>query len=260
MAVVISITNQKGGVGKTTTAIELSACLSTLKKRVLLVDFDQQANLSKYVEADLQAPGIYKVLHAEVEISEAIQHLKLFDVITSSDELSKADREFVDNDDFFLLDDVFGFIKDQYDYIIVDNSPSRNVLLTMAYVASDYVIVPSECDDGAIDGIIAINKDIVKLREGRMKISHAHILGMILTKKEKTTMHALADQDLEDIASQLPVKPFVMHVRKSIVASSAKKMGQSILEFDKSSNPAKDYMAIAKEVIKRTKSTGGENK
>ena len=248
----IVIANQKGGVGKTTTAIEIAAALSLQKKRVLLIDLDQQGNLSQYVGADNRKASIYDALHGKVKIQNAIQRTEICDVITSSPELSKADREFVDADDVFLLADLIDFVKEEYDYIVLDNNPSRNVLLTMAYVAGQFVIIPSECDAGSLDGIVAINRDIMKLRDGRMSFSKARIIGLVLTKTERTIMHSVAGEELEQIAERVGGDPFILNVRKSIVVSECKKVCQSLQQYSRWSAPAMDYRKIAEEIVRRT--------
>lgn len=248
---VIAIANQKGGVGKTTSTIELAAAVAGKGNKTLIIDFDQQCNLSKYCGADLSYPSIYDVLHAKVGIEEAIQKTDAFDVIIASDALSVADREFVASEDIFLLADVVSLIQDKYDYIFIDNSPSRNILLTMAYIAADYVIILTECDDGSLDGICAIENDVRKLRDGRLHCSKAHILGIILTKQERTDMHSVAIEKIEQITEEWPYKPFVMPIRKSIVVSECKTFQESLYVYKPDSNPAIDYKNVADELIKR---------
>lgn len=250
----ISIANQKGGVGKTTTSIELAASLALENKKVLLVDFDQQCNMTKYVGLDSVNPTINDVLHGDCPISDAIKHLELYDVIPASQALSSADRSFTDAADIFLLQDALEIIKEEYDYdyTIVDNSPARNILLNMAYIASDYVIIPTECDSGSLDGILAVNTDLRKFREGRHAFSKAKIMGFILNKFEKTVMHSESYKELEEIRDAIEPDAFIMTVRKSIVVSETKVIQKSLQEADKYSNPAMDYRKIAKEVIRRT--------
>lgn len=245
--IVLSVANQKGGVGKTTTSIELGVSLAKKNKRVLLLDFDQQANLSKYVGADLESASIYEVLHGNVPIMNAIQHVAHLDILTASSKLSLADREFIGNDDVFLLADLCDVLKenDAYDIIIIDNGPTRNVLLTMSYIASDYLLVPTECDDGSLDGILAIDQDLRKLRDGKRSYTKAQILGFILTKNEKTVMHHEANEELIKIAQMINKDAFVLPVRKSIAASEAKTVHQSLQDYEAWSNPAIDYRKIA---------------
>ena len=189
MGVVVAITNQKGGVGKSTSAESLSNVIAAKKKKVLLIDLDQQGNLSKYVGADLSKPTIYDVLNAEKPIADAIQKCGRIDIITSSKELSKSDKEFGEHDDIFLLADVIELIKDKYDYIFIDNGPARSTLLTMAYVASDYIIIPTEVDDGSMDGVDEVNNDIIKYRQGKRPITKAKIAMLLLNRYENTVMH-----------------------------------------------------------------------
>lgn len=248
MAKVISIANQKGGVGKTTSCIEIGAALSDMNKKVLVIDLDQQSNLSKYVEADLTKPSIYSVLNADASVVDAIQHLKWFDVICASQNLSKADKQFVDFDDIFLLSDVLEMIKDDYDYILIDNSPSRNILLTMNYVASDYVIIPTECDDGALDGISMIHKDILKLKEGRTH-SHSEIIGFLLTKKERTIMHSVAMETIEEYANEINEDAFIIGISKSIITSECKTYRKPLQEHKKYHDIAIEYRNVAKKIL-----------
>lgn len=254
-SIVLAIANQKGGVGKTTTAIELAAAFHEEGKKVLIIDLDQQCNLTSYVNADVEnVPTIYDILHAKAPVVDGIQHLKYYDVIASSSSLSRADREFVDSEDVYLLGDLLRIddIQNVYDYIIIDNSPSRNILLTMAYIAADHVIIPTECDDGALDGIIAINNDLKKLRESRAHYTDADVLGLILVKYERTVMHDVAYKlDLSEIAKVIGSDPFIMNVRKSISVSESKKEKKPLQEYDKYSNPAADYRKIVKEIMKR---------
>ncbi len=246
----IAVCNQKGGVGKTSTVIELASSLTQKHKKVLAVDADQQGNLSSYSGAG-EGSTLYDALHAKVPVEKTIQHLKWFDLIPSDSQLSKADREFVDREDVYLLGDLLGMLSDDYDYCLIDTSPSRSILLTMAYAAADKVIIPTECDDGSLDGVNAIYEDIYKMRNGRAKITNASVLGVILTKYERTIMHSEAIKDLDEIISGMEEDPFLMTIRKSIALSECKKLEQPLQEYDKNSNPAADYRQIVNEIIKR---------
>lgn len=250
----ISIANQKGGCGKTTSAIELAASLSARKKKILLIDFDQQCNLTKYVGAEDGTITIYDVLHGSSSIKEAVIQKDGFDVIISSPSLSLADREFIGNDDVFLLSDMLDIIAEQcdYDYVIIDNSPSRNVLLTMSYIASDYIITPTECDDGSIDGINAINNDVIKLRDGKRQYTKVQILGILLTKSEHTIMHSEAYKQIGALRDRIAPDAFICPIRKSIAVSECKTMQQPLQVYAPDSKPAQDYRDVADEIIKRT--------
>lgn len=253
----IAIINQKGGVGKTTSVIELAASLHDLGKRVLIIDFDQQCNLTQYNGIETDKKSIYDVICGKLPALDAIQKCAKYDIIAGSEKLSKADREFIDHDDIYLLSDTIDIVSEQYDYIFIDNNPARNILLTMAFVAADYIIAPTECDDGGISGVITTYKDLNKLRESRNQLSHAEILGIILTKFEKTSMHSMALETLvEFIDEKMKEKPTLYTVRKSIAASEAKKMNQSLQEFKKYSTVAVDYRKIANDIVE--KENGGQ--
>ena len=161
----LAIANQKGGVAKSTSCWEIGSCLSDLGYKVLVIDFDQQSNLTGYVNADKTKPSIYDVLKADKTIEEAIQETEDFDFISASEKLSKADKEFSAPEDIYLLKEVLSFVENQYDFTIIDNSPSRNSLLNMSYIAANYMIIPTECDTGSIDGIDAIYGDLKKYRK-----------------------------------------------------------------------------------------------
>lgn len=249
MAIIISIANQKGGVGKTTTSIELAACFQAHNYKTLVIDLDQQANLTKYLSANPYANGIYQVLKGSADIKEVIQHYAEFDIICASEELSKADKEFGGYRDALILKKVLKPINDEYDFILLDNSPARNRLLDMTYITSDYIIIPAEAEEGSIYGIKAIFKDLHAYKED--DFSDADVLGIILTKAERTSMHDYGEEQIRKALDEEGSDAFLMKVRKSIVASEVKSEGTSMQAGKKSSNPASDYRDIAEEILKR---------
>ena len=250
---VIATVNQKGGVGKTTSTIEIAAALGELGKKVLIIDFAQQCNLTQYSGIKVDEKSIYDVINCEIRVDEAIQHCSKYDIIAGSEKISKADREFIDHDDVFLLLDVVEAISDKkYDYIIIDNNPARNILFTMALVAADYVVIPTECDEGSISGVITTYKDLKKLREGRQKLSHAEVIGIILTKFENTNMHKIAEENLKEFAEEImEEKPGIYKIRKAISTSTTKTMKKSLQEYDKYGNAATDYRQLVKSIVER---------
>lgn len=263
--ITIALANQKGGVGKTTTAIEICASMAAKGKKVLAIDLDQSRNLSKYLDADSSRKTINEVLRVECHFSEAIQHIDSLgiDLIASSPALSRADRDFVEAQDPFLLADVIDLIKNDpdydYDYAVIDNSPSRSILLTMAYIASDYILLATDVDDGSLDGTRQIYDDIVKLSSSRHAMTDAKILGIVITRAEpNTSIYSVAHGILSEFADTIPEKPFVMHVRKSTVVSEAKLLRTSIRSRKKNCKPAVDYDMITDEIINRTKNVQGD--
>lgn len=247
---VIAIANQKGGVGKTTTTWEIGSCLSSENKKVLVIDLDQQANLSDYVDSDPKKATIYDLLKADNAVEDALQHLDEFDFIAASEKLSKADKEFSAPEDIYLLKSLLEFVENDYDYVLVDSNPARNTLLNMCYIASDYILIPTECDAGSITGIDAIYGDLMKYR--KLNWSNARVLGLILNKYEKTSMHTLAIETLQEKAREMEMEPFIMTVRKSIKASESKLALQSMQKYNKYGNPAMDYRKIGAKIIEMT--------
>lgn len=245
---VISICSQKGGVSKSTTTIEIGTEFKKRGYSVLVIDFDQQCSLSKNVAADFSKPSIYDVLHADASYEDAIQHLDFFDLIPASEKLSRADREFIGQDDGFILADFVDMIRNDYDFIFVDNAPSRNILLTMTYIASDYIIIPTECDESSLDSLVTTQRDINIIRNGRHHDSHAKIIAYVLAKNENTIMHKVALDNLKEIAAENPDKPFVATIRKSIKASEIKTFHSAIVKDAPGSPLARDYINIADKI------------
>lgn len=246
---IIMISNQKGGVGKTTCTLELSNIFATDFK-VLAIDLDPQRNLSTYSGADLDAKYTLKnVLDAEVLVQDAIQHLNNFDIIIGDKKLSNASKLYGDADDIFLLQDILEDIENEYDYIFLDSAPGRSPLLYMEYICSDYIIAPTECDDGSIEGLAEIGEDIKRFKKREQ--THVRILGTLLNKYENTSMHSTSFDDLEDIGPQIGGMPFRTVIRKSIAASEAKTARCSISEYSKNNNISKDYATLKKEIINR---------
>ena len=244
---VIAVANQKGGVGKTTSAIEIAACLTKREYKVLAIDLDQQANLTRYLGADATDDGIYKVLKREIKIKDAIVHTDEYDIIPSSGALSKASKEFGDAKDILLLRAVLRDIENDYDYVVIDCGPARDVLLNMSYIASDYIIIPAEAEEGSIAGIQAIFDDLQSYHE--IGWSNAEVLGIILTKFEKTGMHSYIQTRIAEVLEENKSDAKVWLVRKSIAASEAKSEETSMQVGKKSSKPAIDYRTLTDEII-----------
>ena len=256
MAKTIMIANQKGGVGKTTTTLELCELLGR-EYRVLGLDLDQQINFSKYADANVEKPTLHDVMTLKVGIKDTIQHLNTFDIIPGSKEFRRADKEFGDLDDIWLLKDWLGFVQDDYDFIIIDNAPARNQLLMMSYIAADYCIIVSECDSASVDGVIEVVYDINSLNK-RSKNTDVKILGVLLNKSENTNMHRRAYKDIKIIGEQANFEPFKTKIRKSIKVSECKDEGMPINVFNREVTSAYDYRALVREILERIESIEGE--
>lgn len=254
MAKVISIASSKGGVAKSTSTVELATVFHNMKYRVLAIDLDENCSLSKNIGAELNTKQtIYEVLHGTVNVFDAVQHNDLFDVIVGSKSLSLVAQEFVDRDDVYLLGDLMEILKDEYDFIFIDNAPSRSLLLTMTYIAADYVIIPTVCDDSSTDMVIETENDINTLVNNRHHDSHAKVIGYILTWYKKTNMHGVALEKLQEIANEKDVPPFVLTVSEAVKASEVKTYHTAVCEIAKSSKIGREYYEIAEETLKRIK-------
>ena len=258
---ILAVANQKGGVGKTTTAIELASCLGILGKKVLVIDCDQQANLTAYLGIAGEYSTLTDVMDQEVTVKDAIVHGCVLgdnvDVIPASEELSLADKRYTSPSDIYLLEDICKIADElnHYDYVVMDNSPSRNVLLTMNYIAADYVLVPTECDFGSVSGILAVEKDISKLRDEAHPMSHAEIGAIILTKYERTTMHEMALDAIKKITeTEIRAKsvPLIRHIRKTVKVSEVKTLKHSLQQKGyRNILAAMDYRKLTADLVSR---------
>ena len=248
MSVILSVCNMKGGVGKSTSAIELSACFKNRGYSVLAIDLDQQTNMTKYVGGFSDSEkNIFHVLTKDVDIKDAIQHTNEFDIIPGSEELSKAGKVLGDAKDVLALKQVLKNIDDDYDFIVIDNAPARDVLLNMSFVVADFLIVPCEAEEGSLNGLRYILKDLQSYKD--IDWSGAELMGVIITKYEKTGMHEYGIEQIKEILAEQAPKAKVWTVRKSIVASEAKSEEVSMQTGKKSSKPAIDYREIADDII-----------
>ena len=253
MGKTIVIANQKGGVGKTTTALEICSCLKAKKKNVILIDFDQQCN-STFSMGVEEKNTIYDVFKEKCALPDAIQKACGFDGIAGDARLSELGETFSlnqDNDNIYLLTDVCDALKEQYDFVVIDTHPDRNLALNMAYAAADYVIVPSDASKYSLDGIVEIENDIAKLRNTRSKISHAHIIGLLLIANQNNNVDSVALDILSDIAAAIDGDVFVDSVRISTKVKQSTYSVGTMQNYDKKGNAATDYRRITKKIINR---------
>ena len=242
--------NQKGGVGKTTAAVNLGSALAESGNRVLLIDFDAQGNLTGAVSGDNRKPNIYQVVTGQIEAEAAIQPT-IFNnlyIIPGSLDMAGLGVELVDQDDreHFLVNSL-GSLEDNFDYILLDCPPSLGLETMNALVWCDYVIIPLQCEYLAMEGLNLIMRTITNVRK---KLNpDIRILGIIFTMYTK---RAKLNQDVvDDISEFFPDLVFKTIIPRTVRLAEAPSHGLPINYYDKSNSGAKAFKELAKEVESR---------
>lgn len=248
MATIIALTNQKGGVGKTTTASALATGLSARGKRVLGVDLDPQGNFGFSLGLDIEdCTTIFEVLKKEVPVQEAIQHTDSCDVLCSNILISGIESEFRGAGREFLLKEAVTPVLDDYDYIVIDTPPSLNILTVNAYVVANHLIIPMSPEILSLLGVTQIKETIENVRS--LFNPNLNVLGILLTKFNKRTLLAREVSEMADsVARQLNTVVFQTKIRSGVAAAEAPAHGESILEYSPRSNVAQDYLSLINDI------------
>ncbi|MCR5590488.1 MAG: ParA family protein [Lachnospiraceae bacterium] len=252
-AKIIGIATQKGGVGKSTTAIEFSAALAIEHdKKVLLVDFDGQTNSSMYLGIEDPKFTSYELIKDPKLVKKAIVKLDHFDIIPGSANLSLINKEFPEPADVFRLDDALDLVRKSYDYIIIDNGPQRDLQMQMVYVTSDYIVCPTDESEGGIKGIENVYEDVEKLKNAKISMSHAEVIGAILTrfKKSQVLSKSLLDY-LKATMGAISENIGVYTTADCTKAGEAKIMKMPIQEYAPYSTVAIDYRTIIDSLLEK---------
>ena len=254
MGKVIAIANQKGGVGKTTTAINLAAFIGKKRKKVLVVDLDPQGNATSGLGIDKGEleNTVYDVLKNGVDASEAIYETSAdnVDIIPTNINLAGAEIELVNEmSREKILKDALNGIVDNYDYVIIDCPPSLGLLTINALTATDEIIVPIQGEYYALEGLTQLIETINIVKK---KLNpNINICGVVLTMFNMRTQ--LSKQVKEEVEDYFGKKVFKTVVPRNVRLAEAPSYGLSIIDYDKNSKGAKAYEALALEVIKRLK-------
>ena len=251
MAITVVLTNQKGGVGKTTTSGALAAGLASKKRRVLAIDLDPQGNLGFSLGLDIEdGVTMYNVLKGEVSIKEAVQRTEYCDVVTSNILLSESEVTFQGEDRLLLLKNALTEVQDDYEYIIIDTPPSLNILTLNGYAASDYLVIPMAAEILSLVGLVQLKETVEAVKTAVNP--HLKVLGILLTKyNERTNLAKDVLEMAEAVAKQADTSVFNTQIRSGVSAAEAPAHGLSIYDYSPRSNPARDYQKFVKEVLKR---------
>ncbi len=251
MAKVISVSNQKGGVGKTTTTCAVAAGLKKKGYRVLAIDLDPQGNLGFSVGANTEtSASIYDVLKGEVKTQFAIQKTPSMDLIISSILLSGIELEFTDTGREFLLKEALRPMQAFYDYILLDTPPALGILTINAFTASDTIIVPMLSDIFSLQGIAQLDETVERVR--KYCNSDLSIAGILLTRfNPRARLSREVRGTAELIAEDLHLHVFDSYIRSSVTASEAQSLQQSVFDYAPKSHIAQDYGRFIDELLAR---------
>ena len=249
MGKIIAVANQKGGVGKTTTSVNLSAAFAEMGKKVLLIDCDPQGNATSGlgIEKDGLELSIYDALINDTPMAEIILQTQFgLDMVPSVMDLAGAEVELVNLDDKqYRLKKAVELIKDKYDYILIDCPPSLGHVTLNALTAADSVLLPLQCEFYALEGLSQLLSTVQLVQEqlnGDLRIE-----GLVLTMYDSRTN--LAEQVVEEVKTHFPDMVYATKIPRNVRLSEAPSFGKPIFAYASSSKGAQAYMSLAEEVI-----------
>jgi chromosome partitioning protein len=254
MGKIIAIANQKGGVGKTTTTVNLAASLGVLEKKVLLIDADPQANATSGLGIDVDSveSGTYQLLEHTLNAKETIvaTNSPNVDLIPSHIDLVAIEIELVDKDNReYMMKEAIKDLKESYDYILIDCAPSLGLLTLNALTAADSVMIPIQCEYYALEGLGKLLNTVKSVQ--RIHNADLDIEGMLLTMYDSRLR--LSNQVVEEVKKHFVDMVFDTIIQRNVKLSEAPSYGESIIKYDASSKGASNYLNLANEILSKNK-------
>lgn len=254
MGKIIAIANQKGGVGKTTTTVNLAASLGVLEKKILLIDADPQANATSGLGVDVDSveKGTYQLLEHTCTATEVIVKTNSpnVDLIPSHIDLVAIEIELVDKDNReYMMKEALNGLTEVYDYILIDCAPSLGLLTLNALTAADSVMIPIQCEYFALEGLgklLNTVKSVQKIHNMDLDIE-----GLLLTMYDSRLR--LSNQVVEEVKKHFGDMVFDTIIQRNVRLSEAPSYGESIIKYDASSKGASNYLNLANELLKKNK-------
>lgn len=248
MGKIVVFANQKGGVGKTTTAVNLGAYLAEMGRRILLVDFDPQGNSSSGLGVQAKGRGIYEVISGRVPIAQAIRGTSVgnLSIIPSDIQLTGATIELIELDGKeYVLKGALKSVQEQFDYIFIDCPPSLGILTVNGLVAGEYVIIPLQCEYFALEGLSLLLKTIQRIQQGYNR--ELKIGGILFTMYDIRTR--LAHEVVQEVTSFFKEKVFRTIIPRNVRLSEAPSFSKPISQYDPECIGARSYRKLAEEVL-----------
>jgi chromosome partitioning protein len=248
---IITVANQKGGVGKTTTVVNLATALASIEKTILIIDMDPQYNSSMSFNVYNSSLSIYKVLSGEIDIEQAIQNSPIpkLDVISACEDLAASEYELAEDENRnYILKNLIDKIKDRYDYIFIDTPPTLGLLTIGSLTASDEILIPVQCEFFALEGLSKLIKTIDLVKENLNQ--QLNLNGIILTMFDKrNSLSALIEKEAREY---FDTKVYKFNVPRNVRLSEAPSHGLPAIIYDLNCSGSQAYIALAREFLERS--------